>query len=283
MLGGLLRLSGSGTLERRRQSCPTRGNPLFGSPTAQAGAPCSALEQPWSSSESPSPWFWEVPHLPWFRGRCPSHSLNSRGSSPPIWALGQEGQAAPVSGGPKGEVTSRRAGAGTWPGCAAGSPNPGATLGPFSGRVRSRNLLRLRIGTRWRSRRLCTRGLPTSPKGHQPPVWLGSSSVWVEKGGTAPPTRLRVSGSHQASAPHSSLRIFGFPSQQAAPQVSLTEATPQGAPQTGEEGLPQRKEGGRGPEVPPGLGNLKLRPEGAQGRKSLWGGFEGPSNLQPSQ
>lgn len=42
-----------------------------------------------------------------------------------------------------------------------------------------------------------------------------------------------------------------FPSQQAAPQVSLTKATPQGAPETGEAVLhPKRKEGRKVASVP---------------------------------
>lgn len=46
--------------------------------------------------------------------------------------------------------------------------------------------------------------------------------------------------------------VSGFPFLQAAPQVSLTKATPQGAPETGEAVLhPRRKEGGPGSQVLP--------------------------------
>lgn len=45
--------------------------------------------------------------------------------------------------------------------------------------------------------------------------------------------------------------VSGFPFLQAAPQVSLTKATPQGAPETGEAVLHPRKEGGPGSQVLP--------------------------------
>lgn len=74
------------------------------------------VEQSQNDSGPPSPSSGKAPHLPWFRGHCPSHSLSFQGSYPPVWVLGWARRAW-VSCGSKGEGASHQAVAGTWLEC----------------------------------------------------------------------------------------------------------------------------------------------------------------------
>lgn len=90
------------------------------------------VEQSQKYSGPLSPSSGKAPHLPWFRGHCPSRSLSFQRSYPPVWVLGWAGQAW-ISGGSKDEVASHQAVAGTWLECVMNPPN----LRPLPGTVQA--------------------------------------------------------------------------------------------------------------------------------------------------